>query len=142
LRRFKPLGLYLCVFDGHDEVEGVDVGAYSDFDFFRSTVTELLEEGSRGSKYPTLTLHADSDGEWSPPECEVLKRELAEISKQFGQLLPIQFRAEWQKQVSGSLGSPRLFTIPLLTLMANRSWKGCSDFAMSPFNEISPILFQ
>ena len=37
------MGLYLCVFDNDDELEGVEVGSYSDFDFFRSTVTELLE---------------------------------------------------------------------------------------------------
>lgn len=77
----KPMGLYLCIFDDDDEIEGLEIGAYSDFEFFCSTVTELLEEGVTGSKYPTLILHADSDGEWSPSECETLKRELEDISR-------------------------------------------------------------
>ena len=40
------MGLYLCVFDEDEELEGVEVGSYSDFEFFRSSVTELLEQGS------------------------------------------------------------------------------------------------
>ena len=97
------MGLYLCVFDANKELEGVEVGAYSDFEFFRRTVTELLEEWA-GCKYPKLILHADSNGEWSPSECETLKRELEDISNQFRQLPAVQFRAEWQQQVGKSLG--------------------------------------
>ena len=66
------MGLYLCVFDGEDELEGVEVGSYADFDFFRTTVTELLEEGSAGSRFATLIVHSDSDGEWSFSESERL----------------------------------------------------------------------
>ncbi len=98
------MGLYLCVFDNDDEIEGVDVGSYSDFDFFRSSVTELLEGGIAGNKFPTLIIHSDSDGEWSLTECESLRHELIAISSEFQQLPGIQFRAEWQQQVGKSLG--------------------------------------
>jgi hypothetical protein len=98
------MGLYLCIFDDDDELDGVEVGAYSDFAFFRNSVTELLEKGVAGSRYPTLILHADSDGEWSPPECETLKRELEDISNRLRELPAVQFRADWQKHVGKSLG--------------------------------------
>ncbi len=98
------MGLYLCIFDGDDELDGVEVGAYSDFDFFRTAVTELVEEGAAGSKCPTLVLHADSDGEWSAVECEKLKRELAGISERFSALPPVEFRADWQKHLGKLLG--------------------------------------
>lgn len=98
------MGLYLCVFDNDDELEGVEAGSYSDFDFFRSTVTELLEDGTAGAKYPTLIVHSDSDGEWSPADCEKLKQELEGITEEFKRLPPVQFRADWQQQIGKSLG--------------------------------------
>ena len=96
------MGLYLCVFDADKELEGVEVGSYSDFDFFRRTITELLEGGNAGSRYPTLVLHADSDGEWTSAECEALKKELASISNGLKQFPAVQFRAEWQQQLGKS----------------------------------------
>ena len=98
------MGLYLCVFDNDDELEGVEVGSYSDFDFFRGMVTELLESGVSGSKFPTLIIHSDSDGEWSFSECVSLKHELMAIANSFQHLSGVQFRAEWQQQVGKSLG--------------------------------------
>ena len=98
------MGLYLCIFEGEDEVEGVDVGSYSDFDFFRSSVTELLEDGVAGRNFPTLIIHPDSDGEWSTTECYSLKHELETIAMGFQQLPGVEFRAGWQQQVSNLLG--------------------------------------
>lgn len=98
------MGLYLCVFDDDEELEGVEVGSYSDFEFFRGVVTEQLEEGKAGARFPTLILHSDSDGEWAASECEALKRELEHVSGRFRELPAVEFRAEWQKQVEDSLG--------------------------------------
>jgi hypothetical protein len=98
------VGLYLCVFAGDEELEGVEVGGYVDFDFFRSAVTELLERGLAGLKYPTLIIHSDSDGEWSPAECARLKLELTDIATEFASLPSRPFQADWQKQVGKLLG--------------------------------------
>lgn len=98
------MGLYLCVFDDDDELDGVDVGSYSDFDFFRSSVTELLKDGVAGRSFPTLIIHSDSDGEWPLSECATLKHELTSIANDFRQLPGVQFRAGWQQQVSNLLG--------------------------------------
>ena len=98
------MGLYLCVFDDDRELDGVEVGSYADFQFFRETVTDLPEEGNAGSKYPILILHADSDGMWTQTECKSLKDELENISDDLKLFPAVQFRAEWQQQVGKSLG--------------------------------------
>lgn len=40
------MGLYLCVFDDDIELEGVEVGVYEDFNFFRDAVTATVEHGT------------------------------------------------------------------------------------------------
>jgi len=98
------VGLYLCVFEEDDELDGVEVGTYADFGFFRECVAKEMEDGRIGSKYPTLMLHSDCDGVWAPSECEKLKAELRDVSERFKQLPPVPFQAEWQKQVASLLG--------------------------------------
>ncbi|PQO40051.1 Imm70 family immunity protein [Blastopirellula marina] len=98
------MGLYLCVFCDDEELEGVEVGSYADFERFRNCVTEYLEQGSPGRRFPTLMNHADSHGEWTPAECETLKAELAEIAAGLRQLPPAPFAADWQQEVANSLG--------------------------------------
>lgn len=42
------MGLYLCVFEGDDELDGVEVGSYADFGAFRSAVATHVEGGIEG----------------------------------------------------------------------------------------------
>ena len=98
------MGLYLCVFADNEEIEGVEVGGYSDFDFFRSAVTDLLEGGQAGSRFPTFILHSDCDGEWGPSDCKKLLEELLSISREFKELPAVEFRPGWQKEVAKSFG--------------------------------------
>jgi hypothetical protein len=39
------VGVYLCVFDGDDEVDGVEIGHYSDFGELRDYVVRELKGG-------------------------------------------------------------------------------------------------
>lgn len=94
------MGLYLCIFDGDQEIDGVEVGQYDDFGKFRDCVVRELEKGSPGSKFATLILHSDSDGEWSPAEAKKLESELAEISAEFRRRPPIAITSEWRKRVA------------------------------------------
>jgi hypothetical protein len=98
------MGLYLCVFDGDCEVDGVKVGSYADFGCFRACVTDLLEAGLAGSRFPTLVNHSDCDGTWSPDECADLARELSEISEGFKKSAPRVFNSSWQEQVANLVG--------------------------------------
>lgn len=93
------MGLYLCVFDNDEELEGVEVGSYSDFDYFRNAVIDRMARPC-----PTLINHCDSDGEWTPQECETLRGELKAISEEFLNLPAIQLQAGWQEEVGALLG--------------------------------------
>jgi len=92
------MGLYLSLFDEDEEIDGVEVGPYSDFNAFRDCVTRELEDGHAGSKFPTLILHSDNEGEWSPGEAAELEKELGSISEEFRRRQPIPLSSEWQKQ--------------------------------------------
>ena len=94
------MGLYLAVFDDGEELDGVEVGGYVDFSAFRNAVVTKLEDGIAGSRFPTLILHADCDGQWTPGEAAVLETELETISAQFRELPPAPLNTEWQKQVA------------------------------------------
>lgn len=98
------MGLYLCVFDGDDELEGVEVGSYEDFGFVRDTVREKLEAGRAGSQFPTLMLHSDCDGAWTAGEAGILERELEIISEGFKEMPASAPRSEWQGALIRSLG--------------------------------------
>ncbi len=98
------MGLYLTIFDDGEELDGVEVGTYADFNTFRDAVIKNLEGGKAGSKYPTLILHSDCDGQWSPSEAADLEQELMNISDEFHRLPPVQLGADWQGQVAKTFG--------------------------------------
>jgi len=98
------MGLYLCIFDADEEVDGVEVGRYSDFNALRDYVARELEAGSRGARFPTLMLHSDSDGEWSVADCEKLIPELRGIIAQMQARPPVDFVSDWQQHVARSVG--------------------------------------
>jgi hypothetical protein len=93
------MGLYLCIFDDDDELDGVEVGDYADFGELRNTVVNKLEWDGAGTRFPTLILHSDCDGEWSASDCKKLEAELEAITAEFKQLPPKPFGSEWQKAV-------------------------------------------
>jgi hypothetical protein len=98
------MGLYLCVFDGDEDVNGVEVGPYADFNALRDYIVRELEGGKAGSRFPVLNLHSDSDGEWSFTDCEKLRGELAEIATALNARPAIKFVSDWQKTVAKSIG--------------------------------------
>jgi len=104
------MGLYLCIFDGEEELDGVDAGLYADFGYFRDTVCRELEGKIPGSRFPTLNLHSDCDGQWSPEEARELLKELAVIEADFRCLPPCPLMSEWQRNVAKKFGlRPRTF---------------------------------
>lgn len=101
------MGLYLAVFaDALDtELDGVDVGSYADFNAFRVLISEGLESGRPyGSRFPTLMLHADSRGAWTPAEVVRLRDELATILVEARRLPPVPWPAPWMADLAGELG--------------------------------------
>jgi hypothetical protein len=98
------MGLYLCIFDGEEDIDGVEVGAYADFGALRDYIVRELEDGTAGSRFPVFILHSDCDGEWSTAECEALQSELNEIATALRDLPAVNFSSEWQKNVAKSVG--------------------------------------
>lgn len=98
------MGLYLCLFDHDDEIDGVEVGPYADFNGLREFVNKELEKGTCGIKFPTFLIHSDSDGEWSVLDCKILHEELSEIISEMKKRPPVEFISDWQKNVACSIG--------------------------------------
>ena len=98
------MGLYLAVFHDDKELDGVEIGSYGDFGWFRDTVVERLEDGVPGSKFPTLIMHSDCDGQWTPEEAVALERELEAIAEAFKRLPPIDYYSRWQEEVASEFG--------------------------------------
>jgi hypothetical protein len=98
------MGLYLCIFDGDEELDGIDVGSYADFGSLRDCVVRELEGGKPGTKFPLLILHSDSDGQWSPDEAQKLEVELQAITKELQSRPPTPINSDWQKIVIRNQG--------------------------------------
>ena len=98
------MSLYLCIFRDGEDVDGVDIGPYADFDNLRSYVANELEAGKIGSRFPTFMLHPDSDGEWSPDDCRTLSEEIEQIISGLKERPPIPFTSGWQAAVAKSRG--------------------------------------
>ena len=84
------MSLYLCVFAGEQEMEGVEVGPYSEYNALRRYIVRELEGGAAGSRFPSFVLHSDCDGEWPVEVCRRLHSELAEISGAMRSLPPVE----------------------------------------------------
>lgn len=100
------MSLYLAVFDGADELFGVEIGPYSAFEAFRSAVRDELEGGIAGRRFPALMLHSDADGEWPLDACPRLGEELVAIAAGFGEPAAGRFR-----DVDGEPLLERLFVL-------------------------------
>jgi hypothetical protein len=101
------LGLTLCVYelgDFGDNIDGFQVGGYGDFGAWREFIAVELENGRWGSRFPTLMMHSDCDGEWSSEACGTLKSELETIRGEMAKLPIRPFSSSWQQQVAEERG--------------------------------------
>jgi len=98
------MGLYLCIFDGEEDINGVEVGSYNDYGMLLDYVIRDLELGKAGTRFPTFILRSDSDGEWSVADCQKLQVELGEVAVDLKARPAIAFSSDWQKVVAKSIG--------------------------------------
>lgn len=99
------MGLYLCIFDGDDEIDGVEIGPYADFDNLRQYIVRELEGGGAGSRFSVFILHSDCDGEWTAKECMTLENELDDVIRSMKQKDPVPFSSDWQSDIAKRLGT-------------------------------------
>ena len=101
------MGLYLCIYadDTDDlEIDGIEVGPYPTFTFFRNVVGNRLEVGDWGSRYPHLLQHSDCDGEWTVDELPELDVELRAIQQSMRGLPPPTNGDPWLESIHRELG--------------------------------------
>ncbi len=100
------MGLYLCVFEddrSDNELEGVEVGGYDDFDALRQTVARLEPQGW-GSRFPVLMMHPDNDGEWPLEDLPRLRDELRRILDDLSRQAPPPYEPGWQHELARRVG--------------------------------------
>nr|WP_086938520.1 Imm70 family immunity protein [Thaumasiovibrio occultus] len=137
------MSVYLCIFDGDEELDGIDVGQYADFAFFREGVAAVVENGVVGSVCPTLMLHSDCDGEWTPAECVRLIEELNTIEKAFLLLPPVEYNSDWKASVAESCGiEPESFYDCFFDIDGEPLIERIRDLAKMSVETLQPILFQ
>ena len=138
------MGLYLCVFDAAgDELEGVEVGSYEDFNFFRDAVVATVEQGKSGTVCPVLNTHSDSDGEWTGEDARHLLSELEGAAKVMSQYPPVEFNSEWKKQVAKVVGiSPKTLLDCFFDIDGEPLVERLHQLAQVSISSGQPILFQ
>jgi hypothetical protein len=137
------MGLYLCVFDNSEEVEGVEVGPYSDYGALRDYIVAELGDQKAGSKYPVFVLHSDCDGEWSIHDCEKLQAELTAIIAALKQRPAVPFVSDWQKNVAKSIGlKPKNALESFIDVDGEFVLERLLELVRVALNKQMPILFQ
>ena len=137
------MGLYLCVFDGDDELEGVEVGPYADFNYFRDTVAALVEYGVAGSVCPVLNTHSDCDGEWTAQAAHQLLAELAHIEQVLQKHPPTPFNADWKHTVAKTFGiAPKTLLDCFFDIDGEPLVERLRGLAQVSVSSGQPILFQ
>jgi hypothetical protein len=138
------MGLYLCVFDDVDnELEGVEIGSYADFNFFRDAVISSVEKGNAGVVCPVLNNHSDSDGEWASKEAQYLIVELGKVAEVMSQYPPVEFNTEWKKQVAKTFGiNPKTLLDCFFDVDGEPLVERLIHLAQVSISSGKPILFQ
>ncbi|QEX18234.1 hypothetical protein FRZ44_35390 [Hypericibacter terrae] len=137
------MGLYLCIFENDEDVGGVDVGSYSDFNVLRDFIVRELETQRAGSRFPTLILHSDCDGEWSVADCEKLRGELAEIIRNLKMRPTVQYASDWQRAVAKSCGlNPRNAFESFIDVDGEFLLQRIQELADLALQRQQPIIFQ
>ncbi len=97
------MGLYLCVCRGDDELEGVEVGSYEDFERFRDAARALDRRVFR--RFGTLRSNIKPNTHWSRREAARVARELALLGAALKKLPPRPFPpGSWQEQIATERG--------------------------------------
>jgi len=101
------MGLYLCVFANErsdEEVDGIDVGGYDDFEIIRGALATALEGGRRGRRFPLFMLHHDSDGTWAPNQLPALQEEIETMAREASRAKAVHIASGWQQDVANQAG--------------------------------------
>jgi hypothetical protein len=112
MQKGVAMGLHLAVRQDDKELDGFDIGSYADFDRFLSHVSQTLEGGEPGAKFPAVINGPDRDegegDDWSVKYCGRLRAELAAIAAAMKAQPPVPFASAEHEKVAKAKGiTPR-----------------------------------
>ena len=137
------MSLYLAVFLDGNDVAGLDLGAYADFNALRDYVGRELESGAPGSRFPTFMLHSDCEGEWTVPDCVHLIAEIRTIAAEMKTRPAVAFPSDWQEAVAHVLAlEPRSAFESFLEVDGEFLLERLGELAEAARSLSQPILFQ
>lgn len=97
------MGLYLCVFRGEEELAGVEVGSYEDFEAFRGEARAA--DGRIFRRFGTLRLAVSPTSAWSPRDAARLAKELTVLAGELRAKPPRPFaEGSWQAELARERG--------------------------------------
>lgn len=97
------MGLYLCVFRGEEELDGIDVGSYDDFERFRNEARS--RDGRVFHRYGTLRMAVTPTRHWSPRAAARLADELTALRELLRREPPRPLPpGSWQAQLAAERG--------------------------------------
>ncbi len=98
------MGLYLCVYRGEEELAGVDVGSYADWEAFRNEA-RALDKRRVFRRFGTLRVNVSPTLAWKPKAAAQLEKELADLGQELRRLPPRPpAEGTWQAEVARERG--------------------------------------
>lgn len=99
------MSLYLCVFRDEEELDGVEVGSYEDFERLRAFARGV--DGRIFRRFGTLRVNVSPTTTWSPRAAARLEKEVAALAEELRRRPPEPFPpGSWQAEVAAARGAP------------------------------------
>jgi hypothetical protein len=95
------MSLYLCVFRGEEELDGVDVGSYEDFERLRDVARSI--DGRVFRRFGILRTNVSPTTAWRPRAAARLEAELRAFAQELRSRPPRPFPdGSWQARVAAA----------------------------------------
>ena len=136
------MGLYLCVFRDDEEVFGVDVGSYDDWERFRGEAR--ARDGRIFRRYGTLRVHVSPTTHWSPRDAPRLAGELSRLREALRREPPRPFPpGSWQAALAAERAlAPVTLADCFFDVDGVSLFDGLSELCRVAVEARQPILFQ
>jgi hypothetical protein len=136
------VGLYLCVFRDDEELFGIDVGSYDDFEKFRDTAR--ARDGRVFRRYGALRMHVSPTAHWSPRDAARLAAELGRLREALRREPPRPFPpGSWQAELAAERGlAPASLADCFFDVDGVSLFDGLLELCRLALEAKQPILFQ
>jgi hypothetical protein len=136
------VGLYLCVFRGDEELLGVDLGSYEDFERLRNAAR--ARDGRVFRRYGTLRVNITPTARWSPRDVARLASELTALREALRREPPVSFApGSCQAERARELGlAPASLADCFVDVDGRPLWDGLLALCRLSVEAREPILFQ